>query len=190
MGDTQRTFRWTVDVPILGNAVVLEQLGLALGVSFGPIVLLIALVSGDGVYALYALALIAATLVLTWLFVLIVYRNRYEAEFALDAAGVLCQTRTRQAGKNRIVNALAVLLGLLSRTPAAVGAGLLAQSRQRVTLRWGRITSVKYRPRQRTILLRAGWMERIALFCTPENYATVESEVEARTAHLRKEAAV
>ena len=70
--------------------------------------------------------------------------------------------------------------------PAAAGAGMLAQSRQEVFLRWNHITKVKYKPKSRTILLRGGWTEQIALFCADENYPQIEHEVMLRTTHLRK----
>ena len=105
------------------------------------------------------------------------YRGFYEAEFVLDQRGVLCRTGTRQAKKNRIINTMAVLFGLLSGKPAAVGAGMLAQSKQAVFIRWNRITKVRCQPKRRTILLRGGWTESIALFCTAENYSLTEQFV-------------
>ena len=70
--------------------------------------------------------------------------------------------------------------------PAAAGAGMLAQSRQEVFLRWNRVTKVKYKPKSRTILLRGGWTEQLALFCADESYPQIEHEVMLRTAHLEK----
>jgi hypothetical protein len=49
---------------------------------------------------------------------------------------------------------------------SVAGAGMLAQSRQVVFLPWNRITTVKYKPQSRSILLGGGWMEQISLFCT------------------------
>ncbi|HWR55767.1 MAG TPA: hypothetical protein VN462_04640 [Negativicutes bacterium] len=62
-----------------------------------------------------------------------------------------------------------------------VGAGMLAQSKQEVFLRWSRVRKVTYKPRGRTILLRGGWTESIALFCTQENYPVVEQIVMMKT---------
>jgi hypothetical protein len=115
-----------------------------------------------------------------------VYRGKYEADFVLDNKGVLCRTQAKQAKKNRVVNALTVVLGLLSGKPAAAGAGMLAQSREEVFLRWNRVTKVKYKPKSHTILLRGGRTEQIALFCADENYPQIEHEVMLRTTHLRK----
>ena len=178
--------QWQISVPIFRNTVILKQLGIAIGIPFGLVALVIGLASGKSVYALYGLGLIAALLFFTWLFIMAVYRGKYEAEFVLDDKGVLCRTQAKQAKKNRVVNALTVVLGLLSGKPAAAGAGMLAQSRQEVFLRWNHITKVKYKPKSRTILLRGGWTEQIALFCADENYPQIEHEVMLRTTHLRK----
>lgn len=177
MSDMQETVHWKISVPIFKNTVILKQLGLTIGIPFGLVALVIVLVSGRSRDTLYALGFIAALLILTWLFVMAVYRGKYEAEFVMDGKGVLCQTQAKQEKKNRSINALTVVLGLLSGNPAAAGAGMLAQSRQEVSLRWNRVTWVKYKPKNRTILLRGGWTEQIALFCTGENYEQVEAFV-------------
>ena len=169
--------QWQISVPIFRNRVILKQLGLAIGIPFGLVALVIGLTSGKSVYTLYGLGLIAALLFFTWLFIMAVYRGKYETEFVLDQKGVLCRTQAKQAKKDRIVNALTVMLGLLSGKPAVAGAGMMAQSRQEVFIRWSRLTKVKYKPKSRTILLRGGWTENIALFCADENYEQVEAFV-------------
>ena len=181
--------QWQISVPIFRNTVILKQLGLAIGIPFGLVVLVIGLTSGKSVYTLYGLGLIAALLLLSWLLILAVYRGKYEAEFVLDGQGVLCRTQAKQAKRNRVINALTVVLGFLSGKPAAAGAGMLAQSRQEVFLRWSRVTKVQYKLKNRTILLRGGLAEQIALFCTAESYPLIEQAVMLRTMHLQKESA-
>ncbi len=177
MREIQGALRWEISVPIFRNTVILKQLGLAVGIPFGLVALVIGLSSGKSVYTLYGLGLIAALLFFTWLFIMAVYHGRYEAEFVLDGKGVLCRTGAKQAKKNRIVNALTVILGLLTGKPAVAGAAMLARSRQEAFIRWGRVTKVRYKPQNHTILLRGGWMEHIALFCADENYGQVEAFV-------------
>ncbi len=178
--------QWQISVPIFRNTVILKQLGLAIGIPFGLVALVIGLSSGKSVYTLYGLGFIVALLFFTWLFIMAVYRGRYEAEFVLDDKGVLCRTQAKQAKKNRIINALTVVLGLLFGKPAAAGAGIMAQSRQEVFLKWNRVTKVKYKPNSRTVLLRGGWTESIALFCTAENYEQVEVFVRRNTTLPKK----
>ena len=176
---------WQIRVPIFKNEVILKQLGAAIGIPFGLVVLVIVLISWSDRDTFYALGLIISLLILTWLFIIAVYRGKYEVEFILDQKGVLCRTQAKQTKKNRIINTLAVVLGLLSGKPAAAGAGILAQSKQEVLIRWNRVTKVKYKPSSCTILLRGGWTEQIALFCTQENYLPVEQLVKMKTKHLK-----
>ncbi len=177
---------WKIGVPIFKDPTILKQLGLAIGLPFGLVIFIIALVSRGSRDGLYALGLIAALMILTWLFIMAVYRGKYEAEFILDQKGALCRTQMGQARKNRVINGLTVALGIFSRTPAAAGAGMLAQSRQSTMIPWKRVTKVKYQSKNHTILLRGGWTENMALFCTEENYFKAEKFVMSMTAHLRK----
>lgn len=178
---------WKISVPIFKNTLILQQLGIAIGIPFGIVALIVSIASGKSVYMLYGLGLIGTLLFLTWLFIMAVYRGNYDAEFVLDSDGALCRTQAKQAKKNWIINILTVFLGLFSGKPALAGAGMLAQSRQEVFLRWNRIKKVAYKPRSRTILLRAGWMESMALLCTEDNYAQVEKLVLDQTQHLKRE---
>ena len=124
----------------------------------------------------------AAALILTWLFIMMVYGGKYDAEFVLDNKGALCRTGAKQTKRNRVINTLTVILGLFSGRPAATGAGMLAQSRQEVLIRWSHVTRAKYKPKTHTILLRSGLTEQIALFCEPENYYDAERFVKNRLA--------
>lgn len=184
MSGAHERIEWCIHVPIFRNTVILKQLGLAVGIPFGLLIIILVVVSGKSVYTLYALGLLIALLFLTWLFIMAVYGGKYEAEFELDEKGVLCRTQAKQAKKDKVVNALTVFLGLLSGKPGVAGAGILAQSRQQVSIQWSRVRSVKYKPRQKTILLRGGFSENIALFCTQENYPEVEQLIMSKTQGL------
>lgn len=174
---------WSIAIPILRGE-VFRQLGLVIGIPFGLLAIFLLVSAGGEPYGFYGAGLIAALLFLTWLFVKIVYRGKYDAEFLLDEKGALYRTGAGQARKNWIVNVLTVIMGLLSGKPAVTGAGMLAGSRQNVFLSWKRLTRVTYKPRSRTILLRAGLADNIGLFCTEGNYATVEQFVRGKTEHL------
>ena len=189
MGKTPGKIQWRISVPIYKNTAIWRQLGLAVGIPFGLVTLVIALSSGKSAYALYGLGLIAVLLFFIWIYIMAVYQGAYEAEFMLDDKGALCRTLAKQAKKSLVVNALTAALEYfwrLSGRPAVTSAGLLAQPRQTGYLRWNRVTKVKYKPKSRTILLRGGWTEQIALFCAAESYSQIEHEVMVRTAHLEK----
>lgn len=176
---------WKIKVPIFKNPVILKQLGIAVGIPFGLVAVIIGITSGRSVYTLYAFGLIGALMLFTCVFIMAVYGGKYEAEFFLDEEGVLCRTQAKQEKKNRIVNALTVVVGLLSGKPAVAGAGMLAGARQSVYLRWNRITKISYQPSRQTILLRGAWAEHIGLFCTKENYAGAEAFVRQKCLHAK-----
>lgn len=175
---------WKISVPIFHHSVILRQLAIAVALPFGVVVAVMLFNAWEKRFSpdsLYGLVLIAALFLLTWLFIMVVYGGNYDAGFVIDATGIRCYTQKQQAGKNRIINWLAVLLGLLSRNLAAAGAGLLAQSRQSVFLKWSGIKKVNYMPKRHTIMVRGSVTESKAVFCTPENYAAVAALIQSRT---------
>ena len=99
----------------------------------------------------------------------------------MDETGITNYTQKKQAKRNRVVNDLLIALGLFSRNPTAVGTGMIAQSRQVMHLHWRDIRKVRYYPRTHTIMVRGGYTQKIALFCTPENYAQVAEMVREKT---------
>lgn len=177
MRGIRQTISWQISVPILRHTLILRQLGIAIGIPFGLVALVLGLTSGKSVYTLYALGLMGALLFFTGVLIMIVYQGRYEVEYVLDEKGALCCTQTKQQKKNRIINVLTGALGLLSGKPAVAGAGVLAQSRQSEFLKWSCVTRVTYDPKQYVILLRGGWTTQLALFCIQDNYAQIEQFV-------------
>ena len=95
--------QWKISVPIFKNTVILKQLGIAVGIPFGLVAWIIGPRSGKSVYALYGLGLIAGLLFFTWLFIMAVYRGKYENEFVLDDKGALCRTQAKQAKSHTIL---------------------------------------------------------------------------------------
>jgi hypothetical protein len=180
----QLLIQWRASMPIFKNTVILKQLALAIGLPFGLLSMFFVIMSSKSQGALYGLVMIGILLFLTWLFIIIVYQGKYEVEFRLDKQGVLCRTQTGQMKKNRVINLLTVVLGLLSGKPAAAGAGILAQSGQEVFIRWNRIKKVECNPQNRTILLQGGFGENVALFCPEERYLQIERAVREKTRQI------
>jgi len=179
-------YGWEIQVPMLRNPVIVKQLGLAIGVPFALLALMMALISGQAVYALYGLGLMVAMWLLAAVVILVIYGGRYEVAFELDDKGIVCRTQMRQRNKNRVINGLTVALGALAGQPALAGAGMLAQARQKESLRWSRVRTLRHYPRSKTILLRAGWLQPLAVFCTDENYERVCEMVARQTDGSRK----
>lgn len=176
-----KTIQWAISVPIFRHPVIVRQLCLAIGLPFGILVAALCLMADDLRSLVYPLALIGGLFFLTWLLIMVMWRGRYEVECILDSVGVRCRTQKSQARKNRIINGLAVFLGLLSGKPGVAGAGMLAQARQDQTIRWHNIRKVRRYPRIHTIMVHGGFAEHLALFCTPDNYRDIDALVRERT---------
>lgn len=161
---------WTISVSIFSNSIILKQLGIAIGIPFGLLILWLLYVK-----AYYALGLIAVLFFLTFLFIMIVWGGKHNVGFKIDRTGIRSYTLKRQAKKNRIINSLTFVLGLLSGKPAVAGAAMLAQSRQEVLLNWRSIKKAKYIPCKNIVIIKGGIAENIAVFCTKDNYKDVEA---------------
>lgn len=176
--------QWEIYVPIFRNRFILRGLGLAVGIPFGVVIAVIIITAGGdvlGTDAKYALGLIGLLFVLTFLLIMIVYGGKYAPGFIVDEAGIVNYTQAKQSRRGRVINGLLIALGAMSGNPTAVGAGMIAQSKQVMALKWKNVRKVIYYPKRRTILVRGGYTEKIAIFCTPENYAQVEALVREKT---------
>lgn len=176
--------RWEIYVPIFKNRFILRGLGLAIGIPFGILIAFIIITAhGDifGTDAKYALGMILALLILTFLLVMIVYGGKYAPGYIVDETGIVNYTQEKQTRRNRVINGLLIALGALSGNPTAVGTGMIARSRQVMQLKWKHIRSVTYDPKRYTIIIRGGYTEKIAVFCTRENYAQIAAIVREKT---------
>ena len=124
--------QWEIYVPIFKNRFILKDLGLAVGLPFGALIMLILILSGGNVSgdAKYALLLIGLLLTLTVIIVFIVYGAKYVPGYIVDGHGITNYTQAVQLRKNRILNGLLITFGLVSGSLTAAGAGLMANSRQ------------------------------------------------------------
>lgn len=159
---------WEIHVPIFRNPLILRQLGLAVGIPFGILLVILTIVK-----AYNGIVLVALLFLLTYLFILAVYGGKYHVGFKLSPDGIRSHTLQQQAKRNRVINWLTVILGLFTGKFTAAGAGVLAMSGQNQNIRWTAVRRVRFFNSSKTILLRAGTGNQLALFCTPDNYPVV-----------------
>ena len=184
INNDMNNLQWEIYVPIFRNPFILKGLALAVGLPFCIVIAVIIIAAGGDIFgtdAKYALGLIVLLFFLTFLLIMIVYGGKYAPGFIVDETGIVNYTQVKQAKRSRIINGLLIALGLFSGSPTAVGAGLIAQSKQVMRLRWKSIRKVKYDPQRHTILVQGGYMDKIAVFCTPENYPEVEAVIKERS---------
>jgi len=177
--DTKSEYEWKISVSIFSNRTILSQLAIGIGIPFGILILLlIFLIDPENIsYTLYALELIAGLFIFSYLLILLVYRGKYEVGYQIDKNGISCYSPPDQAKKNRTINGLTFVLGVLTRKPAVLGAGIIAETKQSVFIPWKDIQKVKYKPGQNTIFVKGHPTQTIAIFCTDENYKSVENEI-------------
>src|SRR6056297_1713982 len=175
--------KWEVKVPIFRNPLILKQLGIAIGLPFGILIIFLIMVTNQIRYLFYSLALLGLLFLITYLTIMILYQGKYDVGFVLDKKGIRCYTQKKQAKKNKIINNLAVILGIFFRRPTIAGAGMLAQSRQNIRINWRNVRKVTYRPKQQLILVKGNFAENIAVFCSKKNYEQVKSVINHQT-HL------
>ena len=173
---------WEIEVPIFRHPLILRQLAIAIGLPFGLVMTVLVVTAGtyNRVYALYALGLIGAAMVLTVIMVLALYGGKYAVGFLIDDMGVRCFIQKIHARRNRYLNNLTIMLGLLSEQPTVAGAGMLAASRQSVLIRWNKIRTVRFNSKTNTIEVRGGYLEKIAVFCTPADFERIQEVVQSR----------
>jgi len=178
-----KKLQWEIYVPLFNNRFILKGLGIAIGIPFGILITAIIILSKGnimGTDAKYALFLIGVLLVLTYLIVLAVYGGKYAPGFIVDETGITNYTQDNQTKKNKIINTILIIFGLFSGNLTAAGTGFIAQSRQVLRINWKAITKVSYYPKQHTIIVKGGFTEKIAVFCTKENYSEVESLIKTK----------
>jgi hypothetical protein len=179
--NVSKKLTWEISVPIFRNPFILKQLGIAIGLPFSLLIIVLILISQEIRYLSYALGLIALLFLFTYIVIMLLYRGTYDVGFVLDQRGLRCYTQKKQARKNKFINGLSMIIGIFFRKPGVAGAGMLAQSRQDIRINWRSIRNVRFRPKQQLILVKGNFAENIAVFCNNENYDQVTSFINQHT---------
>lgn len=181
----QPSMEWDIRVPIFRNRLIRRQLGLAIGLPFGILALVLILVTKEGQwrYTLYALGFIGLLLVLTALLLLIVYGGKFHLVFFLNEKGISSGWHPDQRKRNHLINTLAFWGGLASGKPTVAGAGALAESRQETFIKWKSVRKINCDPTHFTVYVKGGFGESAAVFCTPENFSAAAAYIRNRIPH-------
>jgi hypothetical protein len=124
-----------------------NQLGLALGIPFGILLIFLLLVGLErpcnGGRRSYT----------GFLLVMFIFRGTYDVQYTLDDKGITCETQDSQKKRVRRMAAATSMMGALTANPTAVAAGLSAGAGTKQRFLWKRIRKVRYMDRSRTVLL-------------------------------------
>lgn len=166
--EEQVLLMWPAKVRTLANRQLWKGLALAFG-SGAALVCVIFLFVGSGSTGLLVggglflgiMALAAVVCAVIDLF------GGLGVTFALTTEGV-----RSVAGKgSAAASDAAVILGALTGTMSALGAGLLAQSEKNAFIPYGDVRKIKAGAGSRYVLIKGGFLDKpIGLYCTAENY--------------------
>lgn len=180
---------WEIGIPLVTNPRMLRTFALVTGLSVAVVVLLLGVVfgsQGDWEQVLVmarVFALVGVGLFLLFLLVMaLVFGNRLRTRYTVDDEGIVQET-VDKVGK--VGSRLAVIAGVLGRSPGTTGAGLIAMSNEVAALSWDGAFRVDAVPRRHLLVFRNAWRPIMEVYCTPENYAAVEALVRERMAHRR-----
>jgi uncharacterized membrane protein YecN with MAPEG domain len=187
MTDTERTdLIWETDLPLLSRR-MLTQWTAAMAVTALVMTLILGLVfaaQGEWDALPPMLAMIGAVTAGLWLLGLLImallFRGKYRVRYTLGKQGIRCDTVDRVA---KAANRLAIVAGVLARSPQTLGAGLIATSRESEEARWGGAFKAVMHPDKFGIDLRNAWRPLLWVQCTPENYAQVAERI---AEHMRR----
>lgn len=170
---------WTYDIPLLTSRFMLWDFArviLLSVVAMSVFVALAGLIIEQELIVLPLMVYVLTAGILAGLFVLtsLVLGNRMGARFTVDARGVGYRAEKRERSLNKLV----VLVGLLAANPTTAGSGVLAMSRERTLIPWTSIHRVVIHRRQRVIAVHNSWRTVLRLHCSPEMFDEVASAVE------------
>ncbi len=179
-GTDSSEIEWVYDIPLLTSRFMLWDVARVALMSVGAMYVLVGgcgLIVEQELIILPPLVFLITLGIILALFVLVslMMGNRHRARFAVGPVGVEYRAERRE----RAINRVAIVVGLLARSPSAAGAGVLAATRERLEVPWADVHRVVVHPRQRVISLRNSWRTVLRLHCPPELFDQVRDAVDA-----------
>jgi len=181
--------QWERDVPIFKNRFILKGVGLAIGIPFAAVFTVVTVLSkGDilGTDAKYIFGMIGIFSLLVILLVFALYCGRYVPGFIVDEEGIVNYSQQKRAKNNRFYNMILIVFGLFRRAYAPIGGGFSALSKPVAKMEWKNIRKVRCFPKQCAILVKGGFTEKIAIFCTKGNYEAVVQAIKEKMEQYSK----
>lgn len=168
---------WRIDVPLLNNSyMVMDILFVILASAGGLGVILFLVTGGESTLAILEILVPAVGVLIVMVFIVIgvVFLNRMELVFKVDAHGVRCDLGEYASNLNRI----AWMIGSISQRVNPAGASLIAMSRESTFVPWTDIKKAVLDGRKRVISLSSSRRLLLRVYCPPDNYEEVAGTVE------------
>ena len=176
---TPDPIEWIYDIPLLTSSFMVWDFVRVILLSVVAMYVIVAvggLIVEQELIILPPMVFVLTAGIMAGLFVLtsLLLGNRQGARFTVDVRGVEYRAEERERSMNKLV----VIVGLLARNPTTAGAGTLAMTREHMLVPWESIHRVVVYPRARVISLRNSWRTVLRLHCTPELFDDVVNAVE------------
>jgi hypothetical protein len=177
---------WETDLPLLSRR-MLGQWSAAMLVTALVMALILGLIfvaqgEWDALPPMMAMtgAVTSGLWLLGLLIMLLLFRGRYRVRYTLSEKGIRCDAIDSIARK---ANRAAIVVGVLARSPQALGAGLIGISRESEEARWSGAFKAIFESDKQRIRLCNAWRTLLWVQCTPDNYVEV---AEAIAGHMQK----
>lgn len=171
---------WEININLLKNTGVIKEVLKVLMIAFAIVfVFIFFLWAGDGfpnIIDLGDIKFVGGLLIATILGTVILIKligSSYLIAYQLTSRGAKFTTLPNQKRKNKILSAILMGLGLLSKNVTATGVGALSHSRQDMFTDWKKVRKVVYFKRKKEIHLHCKDLTKNILFCTQENVEQV-----------------
>lgn len=159
---------WNSEISIFKDKTILKQLGLAIGIPFGLLLVFLVVIK-----AWYGVGLVTATLLLGFVFVYMVYGGKYSVSYVIDEKGIKMESEEGHKKKAKTVGILTFLAGIFSKSPTVSGAGLLSTFNDSRSITWKNIKDIQYNNNRSLIIIKGPLGDKIYLFCPPELYESI-----------------
>lgn len=176
---------WETDLSLFSRAMFMQWTGAMLATAVVMLLILVPIfaIQGDWDALPGLLGITLAGAGGLWLlgFVIkaLVFRGRMRVRYTVTDKGVLQETIDKTA---KVANRLAIVAGVLGRSPQVLGSGLIAKSREAEAIEWPMVARADDDPARHFITLRNSWRALMWVQCTPENHAQVLTHIQAALA--------
>lgn len=173
-------FQWEKVVPVYKNRFILKGFAVSIGVPLIIISVLIFIIDrGEffGSDAVYAYGLLVVFFLLVSFLLLIVYKGRYAPGFIVDEEGIINYVQIKSRKHGRVHNLMSILFELFSHNYRAHRTVFPVQFRQVLKIKWENVSKIKLYPKQNAIVVRSDFTDKIAIFCTKDNYEDVSQMI-------------
>ncbi|MEM2124276.1 MAG: hypothetical protein QXL43_02940 [Methanolinea sp.] len=166
---------WTRKAPVISSRPVVTQLGMALGIAFLLVIILVTLVDVNagiaaapyiaGLFVFFVILSLAIAAAVQF-----ISKGGLTTEFAVTPEGVGYRAGKESGLINRATLAGTVLGGSIS----GAGGSMVNITREMDFMRWDEVRSITIYPRERSIVFSRKWLIfPFAIYCTPENFEQV-----------------